>query len=151
MRANKPAQVWLPAGEVYTAPDPSSVNGTAVVQLAEYRGIKIKNLRLTFSNGKVTQIDAAQNGEALKEALAKSSGDKDVFSFVDIGVNPNSRTIPNSDYCSFEMNGMVTIGIGQAPWAESPNQSEFAQEFFIPHATLEVDGKPIVRDGRIAI
>lgn len=149
---DKPEQVWLPAGEVYTAPDATSVNGTVFVPLADYRGIKIRDLRLTFVNGKVTRIEAAQNAEALKQALAQSSGDKDVFSFVDIGVNPNSRTIGKSDYCTFEMAGMVTIGIGQAPWAPGcTNQSEFAQEFFIPRATLEVDGRPIVREGKIAI
>ena len=46
---------------------------------------------------------------------------------------------------------MVTIGIVQAPWAESPNKSEFAQDFFIPDATFEVDGKTIVRDGTLAV
>jgi leucyl aminopeptidase (aminopeptidase T) len=148
---DKPEQVWLPAGEVYTAPEVASVNGTVVVPAAQYRGIKIKDLRLTFENGRLTRIEAAQNAEALKEALAKSSGDKDLFSFVDVGVNPASRTIKNSDYSTFEMAGMVTIGIGQAPWAESPNKSEFAQEFFIPNATLEVDGKTIVRDGALSI
>ncbi len=149
---DKPEQVWLPAGEVYAAPEASSVNGTVVVPLAEYRGIKIRDLKLDFENGKVTRIEAAQNAEALRQALAQSSGDKDIFSFLDIGVNPNSHTIANSNYCTFEMAGMVTIGIGQAPWAPGcTNQSEFAQEFFIPRATLEVDGRMIVREGKIAI
>ncbi len=148
---DRPEQVWLPAGEVYTAPDAASVNGTVIVPMAEYRGIKIKDLRLTFENGKVTQIQAAQNAEALKEALAKSSGDKDLFSFLDIGVNPESHPIQGSDYSTFEMAGMVTIGIGQAPWAESPNKSEFGQDFFVPRATLEVDGKTIVKEGALSI
>jgi leucyl aminopeptidase (aminopeptidase T) len=148
---NRPEQVWLPAGEVYTAPDVSSVNGTIVSPMAEYRGIKIKDLRLTFENGRVTQIQATQNAEALKEALAKSSGDKDLFSFLDIGVNPNSHPIKGSDFCSYEMAGMVTIGIGQAPWAESPNKSDFGQDFCVPRATVEVDGKAIVKDGALAI
>ncbi len=151
MPVDRPEQVWLPAGEVYAAPDATSVNGTVVVPMAEYRGIKMKDLRLTFVNGKVTQIQAAQNAEALKEALAKSSGDKDVFSFIDIGVNPNSHMIKGSDYSTFEMAGMVTIGIGQAPWTDSPNKSEFAQEFFVPHATLEVDGKTVVKEGTLSI
>jgi leucyl aminopeptidase (aminopeptidase T) len=148
---DRPEQVWLPAGEVYTTPDAVSVNGTVIVPMAEYRGIKIKNLRLTFENGKVTQIQAAQNAEALKEALAKSSGDKDLFSFLDIGVNPNSHQIKGFDYSTFEMAGMVTIGIGQAPWADSSNKSEFAQDFFLPRATLEVDGKTIVKEGELSI
>lgn len=149
--SGKPEQVWLPAGEVYTAPDAASVNGTAVVPFAEYRGIKIRNLRLTFVNGKVTHIEAAQNAEALQQALAQSSGDRDAFAYVDIGVNPNSQPLTNPDYCTFEMAGMVTIGIGQAPWAGSPNQSEFAQEFFLPRATLDVDGQPIVKEGKLSI
>jgi leucyl aminopeptidase (aminopeptidase T) len=149
--AGKPEEVWLPAGEVFTAPDATSANGTVVVPLADYRGIKIRNLRLTFTNGRVTNLEATQNAEALKAALAQSSGDKDLFAFLDIGVNPRSKRIPNSDYATFPMAGMVTIGIGQAPWAESPNQSEFGQEFFIPGATLEVDGRSIVKSGKLAI
>ena len=148
---DKPEQVWLPAGEVFTAPDASTVNGTVFVPLAEYRGNKIKDLKLTFQGGKVTKIEAAQNAEVLKEALAKSAGDKDLFSFIDIGVNPNSRMMKSSDYCTYEMGGMVTMGIGQAPWLDCPNQSDFAQEFFIPRATVEVDGRVIVRDGTIQI
>jgi leucyl aminopeptidase (aminopeptidase T) len=146
---DKPAQVWLPAGEVYTAPDPTSVSGTVVVPLAEYRGIKIRNARLTFESGRLTRIEAAQNANVLRQAIAASSGDKDLFSFIDIGVNPNSHMIPKSDYCSFEMAGMVTIGIGVAPWSGSPNDSDFSQEFFVPRATVEVDGKTIVREGKI--
>jgi len=149
--AVRPQQVWLPAGEVYTAPDVASVNGTVVVPAAEYRGLKIRNLRLSFENGRLTRIEAAQNAEALKDALARSSGDKDLFSFIDVGVNPKSRTIRDADYFTFEMSGMVSIGIGQAPWAGSPNRSEFSQQFFIPNATVEVDGKPIVREGSLSI
>ena len=147
----KPAQVWLPAGEVFTAPEIASVNGAVVVPLATYRGIKIRNLRLTFANGRVTDIQAGQNAEALREALNRSTGDKDVIAFVDIGVNPNSRPIGGADYYTYDMGGMVTIGIGEAPWADSPNRSDFSQDFHLPRATLEVDGQAIIRDGRLAI
>ncbi len=146
-----PEQIWLPAGEVYTTPQASSVNGTVMVPLVDYRGIKIKDLKLVFKAGKVTTIEAAQNAEALKQALAQSSGDKDIFSFLDIGVNPNNRMFKNSNYCTWTMAGMVTIGIGSAPWSETPNQSDFAQEFFIPHATLEIDGTAIVKEGKLAV
>ncbi len=145
-----PELIWLPAGEVYTTPQASSVNGTVMVPLVNYRGIKIKDLKLVFKAGKVTTIEATQNAEALKQALAQSSGDKDIFSFLDIGVNPNNRMFKNSDYCTWTMAGMVTIGIGSAPWSETPNQSDFSQEFFIPHATLEIDGTAIVKEGKLA-
>jgi leucyl aminopeptidase (aminopeptidase T) len=115
--------------------------------MVDYRGIKIRNLKLTFAEGRVAHLEAAQNAQALRQAIEASSGDKDVFAFVDIGVNPNSRPIRNADYHTYEMAGMVTIGIGQAPWADSPNESEFGQDFFVPRATLEIDGRTIIKDG----
>ena len=148
---NAPKEIWLPAGEVYTTPKASSVNGTVMVPMVDYRGIKIKDLKLVFKAGKVTSIEASQNAEALKQALAQSSGDKDIFSFLDIGVNPNNRMFKNSDYCTWTMAGMVIIGIGSAPWSETPNQSDFSQSFFIPHATLEIDGTAIVKEGKLAV
>lgn len=148
---DKPSSVWLPAGEVYTSPERATVNGRIVVPLYVYGGTKIRDLKLTFQGGRLTDIQATQNGNLLKEAVAMASGDKDQFAFLDIGVNPKSAMIPNSTYCSFEMNGMVTVGIGQHPWAESANVSEFAEVFFVPQATVEVDGRTIVKDGKIQI
>jgi leucyl aminopeptidase (aminopeptidase T) len=148
---DKPAFVWLPAGEVFTSPDIATVNGRVVVPLYVYGGTKIRDLRLTFQGGRLTDIQAAQNGQLIKEALSMAGGDKDKFSFVDLGVNPRSARIQGSDYCSYEMNGMVTVGIGQAPWAGSPNLSEFGEAFFVPQATVEVDGRTIVKDGKAQI
>ncbi len=148
---DRPAEVWLPAGEVYTVPETTSVSGTVVVPFLEYRGMKVRSLRLAFQNGTVTQMTATENGKVVEEAMANASGGKDRFSFIDIGVNPNSRMIPNSDYCTYEMTGMVTIGVGTAPWAGLTNETDFALGMFIPHATLEVDGKMIISDGKIQI
>jgi len=148
---DKPASVWLPAGEVFTSPDRATVNGKVVVPLFVYNGTKVRDLKLTFQGGRLTDIQAAQNGQLLREAVAMATGDKDQFAFIDIGVNPKSAMMPNSNYCSFEMSGMVTVGIGQHPWVESANVSEFSEAFFVPQATVEVDGRAIVKDGKIQI
>jgi leucyl aminopeptidase (aminopeptidase T) len=148
---DKPASVWLPAGEVFASPDRATVNGKIVVPLYVYSGTKIRDLKLTFQGGRLTDIQASQNGQLFKEAVAMATGDKDQFAFIDIGVNPKSAMLPNSNYCSFEMSGMVTVGIGSHPWVENTNVSEFGEAFFVPQATVEVDGRAIVKDGKIQI
>jgi leucyl aminopeptidase (aminopeptidase T) len=144
-------QVWLPAGEAYTSPLETSVNGVLRLDSAEYRGTKIQDLRLLFRDGRVIEISARKGAEILQEALDLSGGDKDRIAVVDVGLNPGSRPIPGSTYHSYEMEGMVTIGIGGVVWAPTENRSDFAAVFFLPGATLEADGRLIVKDGKLEI
>jgi len=144
-------QVWLPAGEAYTSPLETSANGILRIDSANYRGIKIQDLRLMFRDGRVVDIDAQKGAEALREALDLSGGDKDRIAVIDVGLNPNSRLIPGSTYRSYEMAGLVTVGIGGVTWAPTENRSDFAATFFLPGATLEADGRLIVKDGKLQI
>jgi leucyl aminopeptidase (aminopeptidase T) len=144
-------QVWLPAGEAYTAPLETSANGVLRIESSDYRGIKISDLRLMFRDGRVADIGAQRGGEALREALALAGGDGDRIAVIDVGLNPESRPIPGSTYLSYEMEGVVTVGIGGIDWAPTENRSDFAATFFLPGATLEADGRAIVKGGRLQI
>ena len=112
-----PANVWLPAGEVYACIAEESAYGVMVVPSMPFRGKTIKNLRLSFANGKLTDVSADQNGEMIKKAIKMSSEGANVLSLFDIGLNPNCQMLPGSDYVSWEMAGMVTLGIGNNAWA----------------------------------
>lgn len=151
--ASEPAarQVWLPAGEAYTSPLETSASGVLRVEAADYRGIKIEDLRLMFREGRVADLGARKGAEALEEALALSGGDKDRIAVIDIGLNPGSLPIPGSTYRSYEMEGMVTVGIGGIDWAPTENRSDFDAAFFVPGATVEADGRLIVKDGKLQI
>lgn len=97
--------------------DPGSAKGTVVVLSMTFRGHQVKNLKMTFKNGKITNLKADQNGEIIQKSLDMSTGDKDVLSLVDVGLNPNCHPLKGSDYYSWEMAGMVTIGVGNNSWA----------------------------------
>ena len=144
-----PAQAWLPAGEVYACTDPKSANGTLVVPLMEFRGKQIKNLRLSFANGKLTDMKADENVELIKKALEMSTGDKDVLSIFDIGINQNSRILKNSNYYSWEMGGMVTLVIGDNTWAGGNVRSGTSFNFHLPNTTASIDGVSVVSNGEL--
>lgn len=146
-----PASTWLPAGEAYACVDPSSASGTMVVPSLDFRGNEVKNLKLTFKDGRMTGLTADKNGDLISKSLEMSTGDKDVLSLVDIGINPNSQPLKNSDYYSWEMAGMVTISIGNNAWAGGNVVSDNALSFHLANSTLTVDGKPVVTNGKLEV
>ncbi|MEE9231070.1 MAG: aminopeptidase [Acidobacteriota bacterium] len=150
-REHQARNAWLPAGEAYTSPLETAADGVVKVKVAQYRGIKIEDLTLKFREGRVIKVSAAKGAEVLEEALALASGDKDRIAVIDIGLNPKSRLIPGSSFRSYEMEGLVTLGIGGLVWAPTENQSDFQATFFLPNATLEADGRIIVKDGKLKI
>ncbi len=147
--ASGPAQVWLPAGEVYVCVDPTSATGKVVVPSTTFRGIQIKNLRMTFENGRISDLKADKNGELIKKSLDMSSGDKDVLSIVDIGLNPNSQPLEGANYYSWEMEGMISIQIGNNYWAGGDVESDIGLSFHLPNTTLEIDGKTVAERGKL--
>jgi leucyl aminopeptidase (aminopeptidase T) len=149
MGESGPGQAWLPAGEVYACIDPKSANGTIVVPSMEFRGKQIKNIILNYTNGKLTSMKAEENGDLLKKSLEMSTGDKDVLSLVDLGINPNSRILKNSTYYSWEMGGMVTLAIGDNTWAGGEVKSGTGFSFHLPNATVSIDNFLVVNNGQL--
>jgi aminopeptidase len=146
-----PDSVWLPAGEVYVAADPSSASGTLVVPQTWFRNQKIENLRLSFENGKLTSVSADNNVSALKETLKTAENEANVLSLIDIGLNPDSQPLKGASYYSYEMAGVVTLGIGSNTWTGGNVVSDIAMQFHLPGATVKVGGKTVVDGGKLAV
>jgi aminopeptidase len=144
-----PASVWLPAGEVYTCIDPTSASGTVFVPSLDFRGKIVKNLKLTFENGRITKVLADLNGELISESLEMSTGDKDVLSILDIGINPNSQPLDGSDHYSWEMAGMVSLSIGNNSWAGGNVVSDNGMAVQLANSTLIIDGKTVISKGKL--
>jgi aminopeptidase len=102
------ASTWLPAGEVYACVQAGSANGTLVVPWTQFRGLAIENLRLTFENGRLTELSADTNQAVLQDFLDASTDQLRELSIVDLGINSESRAPAGSSYKSWEMGGMVT-------------------------------------------
>lgn len=140
---------WLPAGEVYAPVEPGSANGTLVVPEIDIRGQSIKNLKLRFTNGRITDIQADNNVNFVKTMLGSAKGDADMLSLFDIGINRNSQPLQNSSYYSWEMGGMVTLSTGDNAWAGGSTKSDVGLSFHVPGATVTINGKPVVDKGKL--
>ncbi len=149
MKKGGPAvSVYLPAGEVYAAPVPGTAEGTVVVSQTFSNGKEVTDLKLTFAGGKMTQMTGSGPGfdDLKKEYDARGDG-KEVFSFVDFGINPNLHVWPASKLGNWIQAGMVTVGIGNNGWAGGDNKLSYGLDMFLPGSTVTLDGKTIVENG----
>ena len=141
--------MWLPAGEAYGCAHGASVSGTLVVPKTTFRGVKVENLELTFKKGRVSKMSADSNSEMLEKFFAASSPKLKELSVVSLGLNPHSRTPTGSSYYSWEMSGMVTLGLGNSSWAGCENDSDAALTLHVPGTTLSIGGETVVKDGKL--
>jgi leucyl aminopeptidase (aminopeptidase T) len=140
--------VYLPAGEVYCAPVPGTAEGTVVVSQTYTNGKEITDLKLTFAGGKMTQMTGSGPGfEDLKKEYDARGDGKELFSFVDLGINPNLHVWPTSKIGNWVQSGMVTVGIGNNTWAGGDNKVSYGLDMFLPGSTVTLDGKTIVEGG----
>lgn len=146
-----PSSVWLPAGEAYACVEAGSASGTLVVPHLNFRGNDVENLRLTFSAGQLTGLTADAGAETLRQFLDSSSPATKVLSVVDFGVNPESRTPDGSRVYSWEMAGMVTVGLGNNSWAGGTNHADGALTLHLPALTAKVGEETVVRDGKLGV
>ena len=78
----------IPDGEVYTAPVKDSVNGVIHYNTPTVmNGVKFENLRLTFKDGKIIDIDAGNKTREATAIFDTDDGSRYVGEFA-IGVNP---------------------------------------------------------------
>ncbi len=65
----------LPSEEVFTAPDPTRVDGTvSTTKPVLVSGVTVEDLRLTFENGAVVAHAARRGGEVIDEILERDDG-----------------------------------------------------------------------------
>ncbi len=145
--------VYLPAGEVFTTPVPGTAEGKVVHTRSFYRGKQVDNLTLTFAGGKVTEVSGSGPGYAdLKAGYdAVEDARKDLFGFVDLGINPNVTLPAGSTVGTWVPAGAVTVGTGSNTWAGGDNSVPYGMTVFLPGSTVMLDGKAIVENGALKL
>ena len=145
------ANTWLPAGEAYACVKAGSASGKLVVPWTQFRGLAVENLQLTFEKGRVTELTADTHQEVVQEYFDSSSETLRELSIVDLGMNSESRTPSGSEYKSWEMGGMVTLGLGNNNWAGGDNDSDGAMNLHVTGSTLSIEGKTVVKNGKLEL
>jgi leucyl aminopeptidase (aminopeptidase T) len=147
-------QISLPAGELTVLADENSANGKVLVP-RDWCGYSVSEGKLTnasfaFVNGKVQHFKA-EAGQACFDEYDKKDPGFSQFSGLAIGLNPALKVLSDDkqDYRPGAAEGMVFILIGGNARYGGQNKIQESFAFPIEKATLEIDGKTIIKDGKM--
>lgn len=143
------ASTWLPAGELMLPATNGSANGKVVLDRYLWDGRLIRGLTLVFDKGTLTSMTASNDMSGLQAAYDAAGGAKDRFGYIDIGLNPETRIPIGSGRIIWTAPGSVVIGFGDNRGFGGNNTSDFGFAAQLDRATLTVDGKPVVANGRL--
>lgn len=150
-------EIELPAGVVRVAPMEETANGVIVVPEARFgpgASQRVRNLRLEFTNGKVTRLSATSN-EALARAaiLGDRNSGMDRFREFGLGLNPALQALPGSavlPYFAYGA-GMVRMSLGDnQELGGAVTGTGGRRWFFFADATVEVNTRILVDHGKLS-
>ncbi len=144
-------EIELPAGVMRVAPLEETVNGRIVIPMARFGEKAARNLRLEIKNGIIVRVDADEHLNAVEAALNAGGEAARRFREFALGFNPGLQMIPNSallPYYGYGA-GVVRLSLGDNQELGGSVRGDFVRWFFFPDATIEVEGRTLVRDGRL--
>jgi leucyl aminopeptidase (aminopeptidase T) len=146
--------VGLPSGTLFFAPVETSATGKVVVPRAQCRFEAINDISFTFRNGHMEDFKAAQNASCFTELKNASRGATDLFGGINIGLNPAWPIHEENGAAYYPSTaGLVFVSIGDDQILGGSNKAEGAFNFPFPivGATVEIDGKAVIKDGRLVL
>jgi leucyl aminopeptidase (aminopeptidase T) len=144
-------EIELPAGVIRVAPLEETVNGRIVIPMARFGDKIVRHLRLEIKNGQVVRIEADENLDAVEAALNAGGEAARRFREFALGFNPKLQMvshIPLLPYYGYGA-GVVRLSLGDNQELGGSVRGNFVRWFFFPDATVEVDGRALVRDGKL--
>jgi leucyl aminopeptidase (aminopeptidase T) len=142
----KSLDTQLPTGSVLTTIAETSGNGKIIFdQPLQQMGLNISGIELKFKDGKATSMKGKKNFEVISKLFEKASGDRDKIGYIQIGLNPRAQYGYLMDHI---VEGAVQIGIGDSEYIGGKNNSSFGLAATLGKATLKLDGKTLIKNGR---
>lgn len=144
-----PYSATLPSGKLSVALQQGSGEGhVASPRSIPLLGDLVRGLRWEFRDGLLAEVEAEEYREHfLRLWEPKREVDGDQLGFLTVGLNPEARYGFLGDDL---VEGVVSLGIGGNEDLGGTNTCEFRFAIALQDAALEVDGKTVVEDGRIA-
>jgi len=146
--------VGLPSGSLSFAPLETSATGKVVVPRAQCRLDAINDISFTFRNGRMEDFKAGQNANCFTELKSASHGATDQFGGINIGLNPAWPIHEENGAAYYPSTaGLVFVSIGDNQILGGSNKAEgtFSFPFPIVGATVEIDSKVVIKDGRLVL
>lgn len=145
----------LPSGESYAVPLEETAAGQIVVEAGWARDLQTP-MTLRFEGGYVVDLKGGgEVGYQLGDILQLGLDDEPYRSRrnlaeLGVGTNPNARSVVNLVEAE-KIKGTVHLAIGDNAHMGGRVTVDLHRDFVIPQATLVLDGRPILQDGKLLI
>jgi leucyl aminopeptidase (aminopeptidase T) len=137
----------VPDGCVYVAIDEATADGTLVSnRMSNLFGAPVRGGRWTFRGGRLVGQSYADGAASVREAYAKGGKGRDRPGMLEIGLNPCIRMSPGMEEGE---RGAVTAFVGNNVGYGGKTRSNFIAHLTVAEAELSIDGRTVVRGGRI--
>lgn len=145
----------LPSGEAYIAPVEKTGEGEVVVEKGWHAKLT-ENMTLVFKGGEVVEITGGGKvGDEFRDLLKPWINEEPYKSRrnlaeLGIGTNPYARR-PDNVLEAEKIKGTVHIAVGDNSHFGGRVSADLHQDFVIPRPMLVLDGKTIMKDGKLLI
>lgn len=145
----------LPAGEAYCTPLEGTAAGKVVVPKGWFPNLD-ERMVLTFKHGEVTSIDGGGKvGKKFTELLSLGNSEEPYRSRrsvaeLGIGTNPYAKR-PDNILEAEKIRGTVHVAIGDNFHMGGAVKADMHEDFVIPSATLTLDHKLVMKNGKMSI
>lgn len=146
----KPCEIdYIPAGAIGVAPMEGTGEGRVIVDGTILGfGRCLKPITFEIEKGRVVRVKGGKDWKGLRELLHR-----DEFASwlceIGLGVNPKARLVGGPE--DERVRGSVHIGLGENRYFGGTLASTSHLDGTLLHATLKVDEKELVKDGRLLI
>jgi len=137
----------LPAGSVYTTIHETLTHGSLYLP----KVFEASEVVFHFAAGRITQIEAAHHAEQVAAWLDGHSGEPRRISHIGIGLNPQLRQPIGWTIVDEHVMGALFLALGENRYMGGQNESSLNHDFALHGASLQVDGRVIVQDGRLNV
>lgn len=145
----------LPDGEIFIAPDLTSMNGYVRFNIpTRYQGNRFENIYLEFKNGRVINASSSSNEKLLLQILDSNEGNHYIGEFA-IGTNPNIKNITSNILFDEKILGSFHLALGNShDLSDNGNRANihwdmvkmFTKDY--GGGVIKVDEKILMKDGK---
>lgn len=138
----------IPGGVIGVAIDHTSASGSYVGNHTVYPNTgPAEGIRWSFKGGQLGEHSYRRGGAAFEKAYgAAPKGGRGRLSYFSIGLNPDLSSCPQMEDQEY---GAVMLRIGGNTFSGGKNRSPFGSWSVVTGADLTIDGRPVLRAGRI--
>jgi aminopeptidase len=141
----------LPAGEVCLAPLEDSADGRVVFDVAFWDGKWVEDLEVAFEHGVAEGVSAVRGLDLFNGTLASATGAGNVIG--ELGIGLNHEVVEPCGYMLLDEKilGTIHIAVGENRMLGGVNDSSLHWDLLVMKPTVTVDGRPLLRDGRLVV